>query len=73
MADFRSIKPYTRSDIKMSKLKITEEFLILKLFCKMYEDAMNRKDYTQMLELSVDIAESAENLEQMTVDHINGH
>jgi hypothetical protein len=57
----------------MSKLKITEEFLILKLFCKMYEDAMNRKDYTQMLELSVDIAESAEQLEQQTVDFINGH
>jgi hypothetical protein len=57
----------------MSKLKLTEEFLILKLFCKMYEDAMHRKDYTQMLELSVDIAESAEKLEQMTVDHINGH
>jgi hypothetical protein len=57
----------------MSKLKLTEEFLILKLFCKMYEDAMNRKDYTQMLELSVDIAESAEQLEQQTVDFINGH
>jgi hypothetical protein len=57
----------------MSKLKLTEEFLILKLFCKMYEDAMQRKDYTQMLELSVDIAEGAEQLEQMTVDHINGH
>jgi hypothetical protein len=57
----------------MSKLKLTEEFLILKLFCKMYEDAMNRKDYTQMLELSVDIAESAEQLEQQTVDYINGY
>jgi hypothetical protein len=57
----------------MSKLKLTEEFLILKLFCKMYEDAMQRKDYTQMLELSVDIAESAEQLEQQTVDFINGH
>ena len=53
-------------------LKLTEEFLILKLFCKMYDDALNRKDYTQMLELSVDIAESGEKLEQMTVDHING-
>ena len=57
----------------MTPLKLTEEFLILKLFCKMYEDALNRKDYTQMLELSVDIAESGEKLEQMTVDHINGH
>ena len=54
-------------------LKLTEEFLILKLFCKMYDDALNRKDYTQMLELSVDISDSAEKLEQMTVDHINGN
>jgi hypothetical protein len=54
-------------------LKLTEEFLILKLFCKMYDDALNRKDYTQMLELSVDIAESGEKLEQLTVNHINGH
>jgi hypothetical protein len=57
----------------MTQLKVTEEFLILKLLCKMYEDALNRKDYTQMLEICVDIAESAEKLEQMTVDHINGH
>jgi hypothetical protein len=26
-----------------------------------------------MLEISVDIAESSEKLEQFTVDHINGH
>ena len=57
----------------MTQLKVTEEFLILKLLCKMYDDALNRKDYTQMLEICVDIAESAEKLEQMTVDHINGH
>jgi len=57
----------------MTSLKVHEEFLILKLLCKMYEDALNRKDLTQMLELSVDIAESGEKLEQLTVDHINGH
>jgi hypothetical protein len=57
----------------MTTLKLTEEFLILKLLCKMYDDALNRKNYTQMLEISVDIAESADKLEQMTVDHINGH
>jgi hypothetical protein len=54
-------------------LKLTEEFLILKLLYKMYEDALRRNDLTQMLEISVDIAESAEKLEQFTVDHINGH
>jgi hypothetical protein len=57
----------------MTKLKVTEEFLILKLLYKMYEDALHRHDLTQMLEISVDIAESASKLEQLTVDHINGH
>jgi hypothetical protein len=57
----------------MTQLKVTEEFLILKLLCKMYDDALTRKDYTQMLEICVDIAESAEKLEQRTVDYINGH
>jgi len=57
----------------MTQLKITEEFLILKLLSKMYDDALRRNDLTQMLEISVDIAESAEKLEQMTVDHINDH
>jgi hypothetical protein len=57
----------------MTQLKVTEEFLILKLLCKMYDDSLTRKDYTQMLEISVDIADSAEKLEQMTVDFINGH
>jgi hypothetical protein len=56
----------------MSTLKLTEEFLILKLLCKMYDDSLKGANATQMLELSVDIAESAEKLEQMTVDYING-
>jgi hypothetical protein len=56
----------------MTALKVTEEFLILKLLCKMYDDALKSANPTQMLELSVDIAESAEKLEQMTVDYING-
>jgi hypothetical protein len=56
----------------MTTLKLTEEFLILKLLCKMYDDSLKGANATQMLELSVDIAESAEKLEQMTVDYING-
>jgi hypothetical protein len=56
----------------MTTLKVTEEFLILKLLCKMYDDALKSANPTQMLELSVDIAESAEKLEQRTVDYING-
>jgi hypothetical protein len=54
-------------------LKVAEEFLILKLLCKMYEESLRGANPTQMLELSVDIAESAEKLEQLTVDYINGH
>jgi|GEM_PF-1932577 hypothetical protein len=57
----------------MTTLKVTEEFLILKLLCKMYDEALKSSNATQMLELSVDIADSAEKLEQMTVDYINGH
>jgi hypothetical protein len=57
----------------MTTLKVTEEFLILRLLCKMYDDALKGANATQMLELSVDIAESAEKLEQLTVDYINGH
>jgi hypothetical protein len=39
----------------------------------MYDDSLKSANATQMLELSVDIAESAEKLEQLTVDYINGH
>lgn len=54
-------------------LKVTEEFLILKLLCKMYDESLQNANPTQMLELSVEIAESAEKLEQLTVNYINGH
>ena len=72
MANFRSIKPQPGSDIEMI-LKLTEEFLILRVLMKMYDDALKAKNPTQMLELIVDINESADKLEQMTVDYINGH
>ena len=57
----------------MTTLKVTEEFLILRLLCKMYDEALKKADPTQMLELSVDIAESAEKLEQLSCDYLNGH
>ena len=38
----------------------------------MYDESLKGANPTQMLELSVDIAESAEKLEQLTVDYING-
>jgi hypothetical protein len=54
-------------------IKLEEEFLMLRLMMKMYHEALVAKNPSQMLEISVDIAESAENLEQLTVDYINGH
>ena len=53
--------------------KLTEELLILRLLMKMYDELLKDKNPTQMLELSVDIAESAQKLEQMTCDYINGY
>jgi hypothetical protein len=54
-------------------IKLEEEFLMLRVLIRMYHEAMVAKNPTQMLEISVDIAESADKLEQMTVDYINGH
>ena len=54
-------------------IKLEEEFLILKVLIRMYHEAMVAKNPTQMLEISVDIAESADKIEQMTMDYINGH
>jgi len=54
-------------------LKVTEEYLILKILMRMYDEALKSADRTQMLEISVDIAESAEKLEQLSCDYINGH
>jgi hypothetical protein len=54
-------------------IKLEEEFLILKVLTRMYHEAMVAKNPTQMLEISVDIAESADKIEQMTMDYINGH
>jgi len=54
-------------------MTLTEELLILKTLIKMYEEALAKADPVIMLEISVDIAESAEKLEQLTCDHANGH
>jgi len=54
-------------------MKLAEELLILKSLIKMYETAMAKDDPVIMLHISVDIAESAEKLEQHSCDHANGH
>jgi hypothetical protein len=54
-------------------MTLAEELLILKSLIKMYETALSSGDPVIMLQISVDIAESAEKLEQLTCDHANGH
>jgi len=54
-------------------MTLAEELLILKSLIKMYETALSGGDPVIMLQISVDIAESAEKLEQLTCDHANGH
>jgi hypothetical protein len=71
LANFRSIKPQPRSDIKM--MHLTQEFLTLKTLIRMYDEALSKGDPVILLELSVDIAESAEKLEQHSCDYANGH
>ena len=70
MADFGSIKPQPRSDYEMT-LKVTEELLILKLLCKMYENALTKNNKLAMIQIAVDISESADKLEQHSVDNVN--
>ena len=53
-------------------MTLTQEYLILKTLMKMFDDALKKADPTQMLEISVDIAESAEKLEQLACAYING-
>jgi len=52
-------------------MNIAEELLILKALTKMFELAMAKSDAVLMMEIAVDIAESAEKLEQHAVDHAN--
>jgi hypothetical protein len=54
-------------------MTLTEELLILKSLIKMYETAIAKSDPVIMLQISVDIAESAEKLEQASCDYANGH
>jgi len=54
-------------------INLTEEYLILKTLIRMYDEALKKADPVLMLEISVDIAESAEKLEQASCDYINGH
>jgi hypothetical protein len=52
-------------------ISLAEELLILKTLIKMYETALAGNDKVLMMEIAVDIAESAEKLEQHSVDNAN--
>ena len=52
-------------------INLAEELLILKTLTKMYEKAFSGNDKVLMMEIAVDIAESAEKLEQRSVDNAN--
>jgi hypothetical protein len=54
-------------------ITLVEELLILKTLIRMYDEALSKADPVILLQLSVDIAESAEKLEQLSCDHANGH
>ena len=52
-------------------IRLTEEFLILKTLIRLYDEALKNNSALLMMEISVDIAESAEKLEQASVNHAN--
>jgi hypothetical protein len=52
-------------------IALAEELLILKSLVKMYEIAMAKNDAVVMMQIAVDMVESAECLEQASVDNAN--
>ena len=62
-------QPTNRKDDPM--IHLNEELLILKTLIRIYEEALRKNDSILMMEVAVDIAESAEKLEQLSVDNAN--
>jgi hypothetical protein len=52
-------------------INLAEELLILKSLVKMYETALASNDKVLTMQIAVDVAESAEKLEQLSVDNAN--
>jgi hypothetical protein len=71
MAHRTSQQPQLRKDDTM--INLAEELLILKSLIKMYETALAQNDKVLVMEIAVDIAESAEKLEQRSVDNANAN
>lgn len=52
-------------------MTMTEELLVLKMTIKCFEEALAKNDIELMLNISVDISDSAQKLEKKTFDHAN--
>ena len=52
-------------------IELLNEFQVLRTLVRNYDDALKSNNATQMMEIAVDIAESAEKLEQRSVDNAN--
>ena len=52
-------------------IELLNEFQVLRTLVRNYDDALKVNNAIQMMEIAVDIAESAEKLEQYSVDHAN--
>ena len=52
-------------------IDLLKEYHVLRKLIHMYDDALKGNNAVQMMEIAVDIAESAEKLEQFSVDHAN--
>lgn len=54
-------------------MHLTEELLILKTLIRMFDEALSKGDPVILLQISVDIAESAEKLEQLACNLANAN
>jgi hypothetical protein len=52
-------------------MTMTEELLILKMNIKFFEAALAKNDVELMLQVVVDLSESAQKLEERTFEHAN--
>ena len=52
-------------------IELLNEFQVLRTLVRHFDDALKSNNAIQMMEIAVDIAESAVKLEQASVDHAN--
>jgi hypothetical protein len=52
-------------------IELLNEFQVLRTLVRNYDDALKSNNATQMMEIAIDIAESAEKLEQHSVDYVS--